>query len=560
MNEILFQYEKVPATTWVYLSSLLLLALFFKFNRFWSVRNLDLVLLILLAPGLLLVHAGQERLAEQPIESAPTEHPPISADIVVSEDRSGASRTDQPSSGSNGSNTEAGSQATARSDTAPSEDTAETEDTARTESTAQTEDRAPAKGSPDKSAPAGGKSSGPARAATRVPRELSGFVWLLAVGGVLLVRLLVDPNMVRRPLLEPNLSPGGLVFLGCSLFIFLMANVITGRPDPDEPPAAATKPQGLIQSSAAFHETLVKQYGPGYAGVYVMGNIPTVHQVWADEQIGTGVETSNRTVAKTVAILAHLVTVLGVIAIGYWHFNNLRMGLSVATLYLLMPYTAQMTGRVPHVLPAALMVTAILVYRRPLAAGIFIGLAGCTVYYPLFLLPLWTSFYWQRGLWRFATGVLIAVVGMAACLWFLVGADPAAYLVLLRSMFGIMKPVMDDLKGVWASWNPMYRLPVLAAFVAFSFSFALWPAQKNLGTLLSCSAALMVATQFWNAYGGGLFMAWYLPLFLLTVFRPNLEDRVALTVLSPGSSDHGDAQKKRHLFDPSSPYKSKSVA
>jgi hypothetical protein len=27
-------------------------------------------------------------------------------------------------------------------------------------------------------------------------------------------------------------------------------------------------------------------------------------------------------------------------------------------------------------------------------------------------------------------------------------------------------------------------------------------------------------------------MAWYLPLLLLTVFRPNLEDRVALTVLT----------------------------
>ena len=53
MSEILFQYHKVDPTTWVYLSSLLMIGLFFKFNRFWSVRNLDLVLLILLAPGLL---------------------------------------------------------------------------------------------------------------------------------------------------------------------------------------------------------------------------------------------------------------------------------------------------------------------------------------------------------------------------------------------------------------------------------------------------------------------------------------------------------------------------
>jgi hypothetical protein len=62
-------------------------------------------------------------------------------------------------------------------------------------------------------------------------------------------------------------------------------------------------------------------------------------------------------------------------------------------------------------------------------------------------------------------------------------------------------------------------------------SLAIWPAQKNLGTLLSCSAAVMVATQFWHGYGGGLYMAWYLPLLLLTIFRPNLEDRSAMTVV-----------------------------
>ena len=72
----------------------------------------------------------------------------------------------------------------------------------------------------------------------------------------------------------------------------------------------------------------------------------------------------------------------------------------------MLPYTAQMTGRVDHVIPAALLVWAIYFYRQPLTAGIFIGLAAGVVYYPLFLLPLWVSFYWQRGLMRFSIGVL----------------------------------------------------------------------------------------------------------------------------------------------------------
>jgi hypothetical protein len=41
----------------------------------------------------------------------------------------------------------------------------------------------------------------------------------------------------------------------------------------------------------------------------------------------------------------------------------------------------------------------------------------------------------------------------------------------------------------------------------------------------------MLGTQFWHPTTTGLAMAWYLPLVLLTVFRPNLEDRYALAVV-----------------------------
>ena len=58
MSEFPLGYERVPPTTWAYLSSLLMIALYFKFTRFWSVRNLDLCLILLLASGLLTVHSG----------------------------------------------------------------------------------------------------------------------------------------------------------------------------------------------------------------------------------------------------------------------------------------------------------------------------------------------------------------------------------------------------------------------------------------------------------------------------------------------------------------------
>ena len=133
MSEILFKYEQVAPTTWAYLSSLLTIALYFKFSRFWSVRNLDLVILILLAPGLLLVQYGMDQ------------------------------RVDR-------------------------------------------------------------------HATTRLIEHI-GYIWLFAVNGCLLLRLLLDAAMVRRPLLEPNLSVGGLTFLGISLYLFLMGNIVTGTPN-----------------------------------------------------------------------------------------------------------------------------------------------------------------------------------------------------------------------------------------------------------------------------------------------------------------------------------------
>ena len=98
-------------------------------------------------------------------------------------------------------------------------------------------------------------------------------------------------------------------------------------------------------------------------------------------------------------------------------------------------------------------------------------------------------------------------------------------------MFGWRNPLSVAPSGFWQYYEPAFRIPVMAAFVVVCGGLALWPAQKNLGTLLSCSAAVMLGTQFWHANHGGLYMAWYLPLLILTIFRPNLEDRVALSAV-----------------------------
>ena len=58
MEQFSFAYQQIDGTIWAFASSLLMISLFFKFNRFWSVRNFDLLLIILLAPSLIMVHKG----------------------------------------------------------------------------------------------------------------------------------------------------------------------------------------------------------------------------------------------------------------------------------------------------------------------------------------------------------------------------------------------------------------------------------------------------------------------------------------------------------------------
>jgi hypothetical protein len=165
-----------------------------------------------------------------------------------------------------------------------------------------------------------------------------------------------------------------------------------------------------------------------------------------------------------------------------------------------------------------------------------IGLATGTIYYPVFLLPLWCSFYWQRGI-RQVRGSAIAAALAGARLRPLVHI-PRLHRSLWASC-GRCSAGSSPTKSRWKDSgrspfnDAVFRLPVLAAFVAMISTLAIWPAPKNLGTLMSCTAGvLLLGSQFWKAHNGGLFMAWFLPVLLLVVFRPNLENRVAMLVLT----------------------------
>ena len=143
---------------------------------------------------------------------------------------------------------------------------------------------------------------------------------------------------------------------------------------------------------------------------------------------------------------------------------------------------------------------------------------------------LWCGFYWKRGWIRFLSGIIF-VYAVFALLLFYVSPTYGSFLDQFSRLFGYGSFLLDNPGGVWTIWLPFYRIPVIALFLVFSFGMLLWPTHKHLATLVGCSTIIMLGTQFWQANEGGLFMAWYLPLLILTVFRPNLENRTAVSTV-----------------------------
>jgi hypothetical protein len=408
--------------------------------------------------------------------------------------------------------------------------------------------------------------------------QFLGFAWLLTICGLWLTRLLLDTTMVRRPLLEPNLSSGGIMFIGVSLFFFLMANVITsppvlesrsgGKPGPGyellkllPDIQTAPDPEGIAKRSMVMgivgatdkKQTQISAV-QSEADIAAMSKVASQDIVVQSAAASITIPSPKRVrLSRIFLIIANLVLVLAIVAVGYWHFDNFKTGVGVATLFLLLPYTAQMTGRVDHLIPGALIVVAIALYRQPIASGIMLGLASGLVFYPFFLFPLWISFYWQRGAYRFASGFFGAIVALVVALGLVTtsASTLTGFGDRLGQMFGTIPFALKDLDGIWGlGWHPYFRIPVMVAFVLVSFSFIIWPAQKSLATLLSCTAAIMTAAQFCYAYGGGLYMAWFIPCALLTVYRPNLDDCIALEVVrgfgrnrSKARSQTNDEQK-----------------
>lgn len=342
------------------------------------------------------------------------------------------------------------------------------------------------------------------------------FLWLFFSAALWLSRCLIDVGLVRRPLLEPNLNAAGLACLASGMLGLLVAETVS-----------LPMKEGAARNPAN-PETRVDRLEEDASGAIAQAKTPPGALLTTPRPGVVRWQSTQIIVARILAGLSHFVLVAVLIVIGWRHFERPIAGLAVATCYLLCPYTRIAVVDSGQLVPAALIVTALAVYRRPGTAGAFIGLASGWMPACLGLIPLWAGFYRGRGAWRF-TAMSLAVV-MACVL--IAGSFPVlaawarALGVRTLAEAGLLPHLDDPPAGsFWLGIDSSYRLPVLIAFLALVLATAFWPAEKDLGGLIALSAALLVASQFWYLDRGGTLILIYLPLLLLMMFRPNLASK-----------------------------------
>jgi hypothetical protein len=340
--------------------------------------------------------------------------------------------------------------------------------------------------------------------ADRGHRELIlAYSWLLAGSCYWLVRTIIDLALVRRPAASPNLNTSGLGWLGIALFFCLAAVAVRRTGDPVIAGPVGSRPLAIEQVQDGAAAVVEKtQNGMGREAS------PVDVQFWVE---------------RTLALGCHLAVAIGLLMIGWRHFQDLAGGVALGTLYFLLPYTAIHIGQFHHVWPAAFTTWAVFCYRRPLLSGWLLGIAAGSTFVPLLLFPLWLGFYVRRGAVRFgisfALAMLLSVGVLAIAMWWDGWRDSGRTLANISDWVPWKRPQAESL---WTGVHGAYRLPIFVLFVGFLAVITVWPRPKNLSHLVAQSAAVLIGVQFWHADKGGVYVLWYLPLVLLMVFRPNL--------------------------------------
>lgn len=353
--------------------------------------------------------------------------------------------------------------------------------------------------------------------------ETAAVAWQLTATSLLLCRLLYDGFVKRRPRIETNLSPPALVFLGAAGIALLVTSLAVT-------PAAAPSQRVVVLGEEVLsgHSPTPKAEDDDATAATsrLTPSLVAAPAVKITTQVAREDDEARRIATGLFAGVAHLAVLAGLMFIGARHFTDLRLGLAIGVLYLLLPSTVLDPNSVIHVLAAGLIVWALALYRVPWASGVMMGFACGSLLYPAFLLPVWFAFYWKNGGLRFGLALvsvwLLLLGGLA-----LLSADMQDYVqnTLQLVALGARFLVNGESPMTWRITDELARIPIVVSFLLMLVALVIWPAKKRFEHLLAHSAAIIVGVQFWYPQQAGEYLSGYIPLFVLIAFRPKLSPK-----------------------------------
>lgn len=509
--------------TWLVYVAVLVVAVYFRFSRFFSIRNLDLALVLMLSTALVLSGEWKNR----PWVPGGEDRSP-SADGTAVSDVASAGPPATAESHGEAATAESGRRPTVSAPVSLPVSAVATDDSQST--TAQESPRPVANKESAAEVVAAGDSPGPRAESESHPVFRWSFYVLLALSVLLMVRLVFDEALTRRPRLEQNLNLQGITFLCFPALVLLAVSVFLTDP-PDSTIMAVEHGKALLarrevvvapepgtDQPPAPTETLL---GAGAAGVAQLS------ENFGRERLRRipGAGSTETLSARVLVVIAHVIVVMGLLYIGRKHFGSLQIGLSMSCLYLLLPCTAFHVHQLSHILPAACLIWAVACYRRPAMAGVLLGLACGTLFFTVFLLPLWAVFYGRRGSLRFGASLVGVAVILAFCLM-LTSSDADSFIskIVTAANWTVYRLLDDSTSLTNPGFGQLFiRIPMAALFFVMLTAMTVLPRPRNLEGLLANSTVLVVAAQLWYPDDIGMYVMWYLPLLLLVVFRPRLD-------------------------------------
>lgn len=401
MHSIFFDFERPNPTTWLYFSIILVVAMFFRFSRVFSLRNFDLISLYVPMPGFLF--------------------------LLESQNKGGAG-------------------------------------------------------------------------------TIAGYAWLVASSVYFVIRCLVDLGLERRPPHFSNLNPAGISWMSFALFVSLVGITLIPPPENSIDPGVSKFPVEKIraQGDAAIREQARESH--------------TKVRMWTERGLSLG---------------CHMAIVVGLVMVSWRHFDDWQPGMAAAACHLVLPYSFLLTphnelgiGRWEDTWPMALILWSIFFLSSPLISGVLMGIAVGSLLFPFFIVPSWLGLYRGGERYRFLAGFLTVIFGALV----VVLASGLVDSWLLSPDWLPWKQPTSGSESVWNAvpWAWAYRLPVFLIHLVLFFLAGFWPQPRNVGHLIAQCTMLLAATQWWTADQGGAHVLWFLPLFLLLVFRPALRNQYAV--------------------------------